>query len=188
MIIKYEKDKKDEIIKRAADILSRGGIVMYASDTSYGLAIDYANKKAIKRLNKLKNRQKPLYSLNFANLKQIEQFYQLSEKQKETLKRFLPGELTFIIEEDKPACRIPKISIIVDIAKRLDRPLTATSANISGQTPAYKIYNLPRNFLDKVELIIDQGKLAKIPPSTIVNISREKYKILGQGRLYFDLG
>lgn len=185
MIVKLHKKNRSEIIKSAKDVLKNSGIVMYASDTSYGLAVNYADRKAVEKLNKLKDRKKTFYSLNFSNFDQIKAFYNLNSQQAEIIEKYLPGEFTFILEPGKPACRMPKESIITEIVESLDAPVTATSANRSGEKPAFKIDDLNEEFLRKITLIIDEGELPCVPPSTIVDLTSAEPKVLRQGRANF---
>lgn len=187
MIIKLNKINRKKTFAKAVKVLEKGGIVMYASDTSYGLAVDYSNKSAIQSLDMLKKRDKPFYSINFSNFDQITEFYTLKDFQADILYRYLPGEFTFVIMSSKPACRVPKGSIIIDIVEKLGRPVTATSANHTGDKPAFQVSDLDADFIKKVDLVIDEGKLPEAEPSTIVDISKEKPRILRQGRAKFEL-
>lgn len=187
MIIKLNDSNRARVIKKAVKILDNSGIVMYASDTSYGLAVDYQCKPAIQALDMLKKRDKPFYSINFSNFDQIFDFYNLKEFQIDTINKYLPGEFTFVIQSNKPACRMLKKSIITEIVESLGRPVTATSANRSGDIPAYSINDLGETFIKKIDLIIDEGELKGNLPSTIVDISKEIPRILRQGRAKFEI-
>lgn len=187
MIVKLNKINRKKIIAKAVRVLENGGIIMYASDTSYGLAVDYSNKTAIQSLDMLKKRDKPFYSINFSNFDQISEFYALKDFQADVLYRYLPGEFTFVIMSNKPACRVPKGSIITDIVEKLGRPVTATSANHTGDVPAFQVSDLDPEFIKKIDLVIDESKLAETLPSTIIDISKEKPRVLRQGKAKFEL-
>lgn len=173
------------VIDRAVTILARGGIIVYPSDTVYGLAVDATNSNALEKIDKLKNRRADQkYSYNFSDIEMIKKFSEVTLEQERVLKKYLPGSFTFILSEDV-AVRIPRNNIITDIAKAFGKPITATSANITGKSPATSTRNLDPKIYLASDLIIEMPDFKPSSPSTIVDISSPDYKIIRQGTFKF---
>jgi len=174
-----------KIIDKALKVLSDGGIVVYPSDTVYGVAVDGTNAEAILNLENLKGRRSDQkFSYNFANTEMVKKYIELSESQEKILSKYLPGPFTFIISDDA-SVRIPKDSIIIDITKAFGKPTTATSANLTGSTPATSIKNLHAKIYLKADLIIEDPSFKPRKPSTIVDIKSNEPKVLRAGELPF---
>jgi len=173
------------ILEKAKSILEKGGIVVYPSDTVYGIAVDATNLEAIKKLSHLKMRNPDQkYSYNFSDIEMIKKYHNLTAEQEKILKKYLPGPYTFILSDDL-SVRIPKNSIIVDITRNFGRPTTATSANITGRMPATRIGELDAKIYLKSDLIIEDPNFQPHQPSTIVDISKEPFSVLRHGELPF---
>ena len=174
-----------KIIERSVSALERGGMIVYPSDTVYGIAVDATNPEALKALDLLKQRRPDQkYSYNFANIEMIEKYIKLSKSQKKILEEYLPGSYTFILTPEL-SVRIPQDSIITEITQAFGKPTTATSANITGYKPATNIKNLDAKIYLKVDHIIENPDFEPKNPSTIVDISTEKPKVIRVGDLPF---
>lgn len=173
------------IIEKSLNSLKKGGIVVYPSDTVYGIAVDATNPEAIKKLDSLKQRRPgQKYSYNFSDIDMIKKYTDISSNQEKILREYLPGPYTFVIEKNI-AVRIPKNSIITEICKHFGKPLTATSANITGYKPATSIKNLDAKIYLKADIIIEDPTFEPKRPSTIVDISKEEPVIIRSGELPF---
>jgi tRNA threonylcarbamoyl adenosine modification protein (Sua5/YciO/YrdC/YwlC family) len=174
------------IVDKAVSVLEKGGIVIYPSDTVYGIAVDGTNATALQKLDRLKNRRPDQkFSYNFSDLEMVKKFYpDLTSKQEEVLLKYLPGPFTFIVATDV-SIRIPKNSVITDISKALGRPTTATSANITGKSPATSIKNLDAKLYLAADLLIEDKDFSANELSTIVDIRTTEPKIIRQGSLQF---
>jgi len=173
------------VIDRAVAILARGGILVYPSDTVYGLAVDATNSSAIDKINKLKNRRDDQkYSFNFSDIEMIKKFSNITPEQEKILRKYLPGPYTFVLTEDV-AVRIPRNNIIVDIARAFGKPITATSANVTGKSPAISTKNLDPKIYLASDLIIETPDFKPSSPSTIVDISSPDHKVTRQGAFKF---
>ena len=214
VIIDYDKKRHRQIIEVCVKALRQGKALAYPTDTSYGLAVDATNIKAIKKLYKIKGRNfdKPIHvippSVSYA--KKIARWNPASSR---LARKFWPGPLTLVLPAvgagiARPniggqwpplhntfeiltagtgmlGLRIPKNKIALDLAKYLKRPVTATSANISGKSDMHSasdIINQFRNRKLKPDIIIDAGKLPKRKPSTVVRIDKSFY-IFRQGSI-----
>ncbi len=174
------------ILDKAISVLEKGGMVVYPSDTVYGIAVDGTNGEAIKKLEELKGRRPDQkFSFNFANYEMIEKYLKPTDKQTKILKKYLPGPFTFILQDDV-SVRIPKDCIIVEITKAFGKPTTATSANLTGNSPVTSIKSLDAKIYLKADLIIEDPQFEAHSPSTVVDIRTDESKVIRQGELPFE--
>jgi len=174
-----------KIIDKSIDVLTKGGMIVYPSDTVYGIAVDGTNAVAIKKLEDLKGRhQDQKFSYNFSDIDMVKKYLTLTEKQEKILKNNLPGSFTFVISDDA-SVRIPKDSIIIDITRAFGKPTTATSANLTGNDPATSIKNLHAKIYLSADLIIEKTDFKARKPSTLVDIKGATLKVLREGELPF---
>jgi tRNA threonylcarbamoyl adenosine modification protein (Sua5/YciO/YrdC/YwlC family) len=173
----------------AAEVLQKGGLVIYPTETSYGIGCDATNSEAIKNVYRLKGRDyaKPL-SIIVADVEMAKKYIGINKTAETLVKKFMPGPLTLVAKKrnlpdelcrETIAFRISSNKFATGMTKKLGNPITATSANISGDEPIYEIKKIKLQFKNKADLIIDAGNLEKRKPSTIYDtISR---KILREG-------
>ncbi len=190
-------------IERAADALQRGGIVVFPSDTCYGLAADPAQPNAMVKLMRIKKRpSEKAVSCIFPSLEAINTWANIENWQSEILKKNLPGAFTFLLAPSSVypltekgslvGARIPESIFTQTLAKTFGKPYTATSANISGQPSAYSVDDLLAQFTgtkdsDRLpDLIIDAGVLPIVPPSTVVDLTVEPPKVVREGSALFQ--
>lgn len=184
--ITLNEQNKGIIVNKAVAALEKGGIVVYPSDTVYGIAVDAMNQGAIDRVIDLKGRRPDQrFSYNFSDIYMIEKYLEISDEQREILKKYLPGAFTFIVREDV-SVRIPKNSIITDITRAYGKPTTATSANLTGMPNITSIKSLDVKIYLAADLIIEDVDFVGAQPSTVVDITSKPYKILRQGELPFE--
>jgi L-threonylcarbamoyladenylate synthase len=189
-ILKTNIDDFDEkIISQAINVLADGGIVLYPTDTVYGLGANIFDSKAVKRVFQIKQRSllKPL-SILVSDVNAIDLVARVSLKQKEVINNYLPGPYTFILNRRKIVPRtVTSGSALVgvrvpdnEIACRLASifPITTTSANISD----YEVLSNPKEILEQldceVDLVIDVGDLKSNHASRIVDLSGRNPKII----------
>ncbi len=178
-------------ISEIARILKDGGIVAYPTETCYGLACDATNTKAIKKIYKIKGRsaRKPI-SIIVADLRTMKKYGKIDERIVRLARRFMPGPLSIITRKTKAipsmlnpneiCFRISSNKIAHALAKKLGKPITATSANISGKEPIYGVGDLIGTFNGKVDAIIDAGNLRRTRPSTVICLKNEP-KVIRKG-------
>ncbi|MEK9130147.1 MAG: L-threonylcarbamoyladenylate synthase [Patescibacteria group bacterium] len=194
---------QNNIIQKAINVLKNGGIIIYPTDTCYGMGVDATNKKAIKKLIALKGRdfKKPI-SVIVKNLQMAQEIGVFNLQTKKLFKKYLPGPLTLVVKKKKNIYQLPNIltagkqkigirmpnnKMAIKIVKKFNKPITATSANISNKTECYSKQEILKQFgkkIQQIDLIIDIGKLSKNKPSTIVEVAENKLKILRQGSLF----
>ena len=189
-ILKTNIDDFDEkIISQAINVLADGGIVLYPTDTVYGLGANIFDSKAVKRVFQIKQRSllKPL-SILVSDVNAIGLVARVSLKQKEVINNYLPGPYTFILNRRKIVPRtVTSGSALVgvrvpdnEIACRLASifPITTTSANISDD----EVLSNPKEILEQldceVDLVIDVGDLKSNHASRIVDLSGRNPKII----------
>jgi len=186
---------KKHNLSKAIAALRRGQIIVYPTDTLYGLGADIFNDDAVEKVFKIKKRKKtnPL-SVAVANLKQIEKIAYVDDKSRCLIKTFLPGKLTIVLRKknivsdlvtgglDKIAIRIPDNKIALTLLSKFG-PITATSANIHDKKPPVNIDDISMQFsVSDIAVYIDDGKLDG-RPSTIIDMSQKPFKIIRKGAI-----
>ncbi len=196
---------KKKIINIAIKVLKNGGVVIYPTETCYGIGVDATNAKAVEKLIKYKGdrRGKPI-SVAVSDITMVKKYADLSPAAENLFNNFLPGPITIVaqgkhkvdsnLESDTGTLgiRYPDYGLILKIIKKFGKPITSTSANVSnGKTP----YDVQADILDRIslakkeliDLIIDAGVLPHRAPSTIVDTTLNEPKILRQGEFIFDI-
>ncbi|NQV40140.1 MAG: threonylcarbamoyl-AMP synthase [Nitrosopumilus sp.] len=183
-----------EGIEKASQIISQGGIVIFPTDTVYGIGCDPYNKASIEKIYKIKSRDiiksVPVLTYSIETAERIAQFDQLAKK---IVKKFWPGPLTIILKvtdekikkslnlENKIAIRVPNHKCTLELLKKCNY-LVGTSANISGDLP----YTNPEECLKKMQnydVFVDGGIITSDGESTIIEIENEEIKIIREGYL-----
>jgi len=182
-------------LSKAIKALSNGEIVVYPTDTLYGLGADIYNNDAVKKVFKIKKRpfNNPL-SIAVSDFKELKKLAYTDKNTQILAKSFLPGKLTLILYKkncvsdiitgnlDKVAVRIPNNKIALELLSNFG-PLTATSANIHGLKTPSNIRDIKMQFKEEdIATCIDIGNLND-RPSTIVDLTNNKIKILRKGAI-----
>jgi L-threonylcarbamoyladenylate synthase len=182
-------------VSTAIKALKQGNIIVYPTDTLYGLGADIYNETAIKKIFKIKKRPNSMpLSIAVFDFDEIKKIAFINKSAKVLIDRFLPGKLTLILKKkseisdqitsglDKVAIRIPNNSIALEILSNFG-PITATSANIHGNKTPFIISDIVMQFKNNdIDMYIDDGKIAG-KPSTIVDVSERNIKILREGAI-----
>jgi len=191
-------------ISNAVQILKRGGIVIYPTETCYGVGVDATNSDAVRKLLEYKKRPEGKAISIAVNSKEMaEKYVELNDEAKELYMQFLPGPVTVISKSKHKAAkeleaedgtlgvRIPDFQITMSLINNLGLPITATSANSSGKKTPYKIQDILENISNKqkklIDYILDVGELPHNPPSTVVNTTRHDMQIIRRGKLNLGL-
>lgn len=195
-ILKASTDySKENLIRDAAAFVSRGGIIAYPTETVYGLGVDATNDQAIRRIFEIKGR-------NFNNpisvvIGHLQDVYPLvrnvTDSARKLMDAFWPGPLTIIFEASdrisplltantgKIGIRLSGNDIARGIAEKTGKPLTATSANLSGASECANADQVIRQIGDKIDAVVDVG-ITKIGMlSTIIDASCAPARILRPG-------
>lgn len=185
-------------LKKTIEILEQGGVIVYPTDTIYGLGCDIFQKKAIEKIYKLKKREKQKsLSIICQDIKQISEYAYISDQAFKLLKNYLPGPFTFILKAKSKmpssflaknktvGIRIPDNNICLELVKKLEHPIITTSLNISGQLPLTNPNQLDKETANKIDIIIDSGDLTN-EASTVVDLTGPEPEILRQGQGEFS--
>lgn len=193
------KNNVDESeLNKIKEILDNDGVIIFPTDTVYGIACNCFSEKAIKKVFDIKKRpeNKPINVLsnNIDKIKLVSK--NISEKEEFLINKYMPGALTIILDKnekvsdiltaglDTIGVRIPKNNISLRILENVSYPLATTSANISGDSAGIKISDFLKEFDGVVDAIIDGGETDLKVASTIVRVeSDNKLKIIREGTL-----
>lgn len=180
-------------------VLNQGGILLYPTDTLYGLGVDALNVEALKKLRALKGREegKPI-SVVVSDMAMAEEYAVVTPLAKKLAEAFLPGKLTLVLEVKSVlpveltagtgtiGIRIPKNILCLGMARDLGRPFTATSANVSGEESLHSVPEILHQFGDRAKMIarsIDVGMLGVSLPSTILDVRGDTLRIIREGAI-----
>lgn len=184
-ILKLKGPDHREVLNKAAKAVREGRILVCPTDTVYGLICDAGNRKALKRLFEVKSRDKnkpvPLF---VKDMKMAKKIARIDKEQELFLKKVWPGKLTAVLKSKKGGTvglRIPDYKFINQLLLETGRPLTGTSANISGIPGSTKIKEVVSQFQgrkNQPDLIINAGNLKKSQTSTVVDLTVLPPKII----------
>lgn len=184
-------------LKEAAEIIKNGGIVIFPTETVYGIGVNALDSNAVKQLYQIKQRplNKPI-SLLVNNMDMIEQVTKnISKLEYDIMKEFFPGPLTIILNKkdivpnivtansNTVGIRMPSNKIALKLIEYADVPIATPSANISGKPSGTNLENIIRDFDGKVDCFIDGGESKIGLASTIVQVTDGVPHILRQGAI-----
>jgi tRNA threonylcarbamoyl adenosine modification protein (Sua5/YciO/YrdC/YwlC family) len=177
----------------AVEVLKKGGVIVYPTDTIYGLAADIFNKEAIKKIMKIKGATKQkLFTFIFHDFKSIADWAHIPTKAFRIMRRVLPGQYTFVLPASNEfpktfiqkrktvGIRVPDSEIARNIAEELGHPLLNTSVPKGEDeyfTDPTEIYEL---YMHDIDLVMDAGVLPDLP-STVVDFTVDPPEILREG-------
>lgn len=199
-IIKLISTNRQEIISQTLAVLKSSGLVVFPSDTVYGLLVDAQNPEAVTKLLAFKERVPgKAISVFVADKTMAKKYVKFNQNTSNVVNNLFPGPFTVIAqskhqvdsrleaENGTLGFRIPDYPLILELVKKFGSPLTATSANLSGQSPNYSITTLLNYLSEKkknmLDLIVDAGKLSHHKPSTVIDTTTGQLKTLRIGNL-----
>ncbi len=177
--------KDPDAVRAALSVLRRGGVIAYPTETAYGLGADATKKSAVKKIYRVKRRPAAkLLSVIIGDVRTAKKFAVIDKKAQQIASAFMPGPLTIVCDirpsalkrampRSELAWRIPSHWFALELVEKFGKPITATSANISGNKPIYKIGEIVKTFGKKVDLIVDGGNLQKKAVSTIFDVRND---------------
>jgi tRNA threonylcarbamoyl adenosine modification protein (Sua5/YciO/YrdC/YwlC family) len=181
------------LIQRVVECLKQGGVIAYPTDTTYGIGCDIFNKKGVKRIYQIKQRdpRKP-FSFICADLSDVANYAQVSNFAFKTMKRNLPGRYTFVLEATRivpdllttrqktVGIRMPENPIALAIVRELGHPLVTTSANLAGEETYHDPTLIEEAMGRMLDLVVDGGVLLG-DPSTVISLINDRADVLRQG-------
>ena len=187
-------------LEEAVRSLNSGGVVVFPTDTLYGLGADVFSLAALQRIFSIKGRRTDLaLPVLVAGLDQVEAVAQPMSAQAQRLaERFWPGPLTLVMRRspdlpglvtggaDTVAVRMPGHPVPLELARRLGRPITGTSANRSGQPDLLDLSALENQLGNLVDHIIQTGPVPAGTASTIVNVTGDTPQLLRGGAISLE--
>ena len=198
----YNENPNPKEIDKAVAILRKGGLVIYPTDTVYGLGCDITNSKALERIARLKNIKLAKANFSFVcnDLSHLSDYVkQIDTATYKILKRALPGAYTFILpgnnnlpkafkNKKTVGIRVPDNNIIREIVKQLGNPIVSTSIHddddvIEYTTDPELIYE---KWKDHVDLVIDGG-YGDNTASTVIDLSQEEIEVIREGKGSLDI-
>ena len=181
-------------INAAVKTIKEGGIVIFPTDTVYGIGCDPYNKKAVEKIYKIKNREKEkLFPVLAFSKKHLEKIVSFNDKAEKIAEKFWPGQLTLILPlkdeklrnsmnlKDKIAVRVPKNNCVLAILENCNL-IIGTSANISGIKSFTDPDECEKN-VSGYDVFIDDGKISSEGESTVVEISEDEVEIKRVGSI-----
>ena len=180
-----------DLIGEAIDIMADGGIILYPTDTVYGLGANIFNNDAVKKIYDIKKRDssKPL-SVLVQDTNSLELIADLNKSSRAIVNKWLPGPFTFILNKkkvvspyvsasSKVGVRIPDYKIARALASLFT--ITTTSANLTNECTLSNPQDILKQIGNDIDLVIDVGDLGKAKPSTVIDLSSSKPTLVRNG-------
>lgn len=189
----HPQNPQMRFINKAVSVLKDGGVIIYPTDTVYGIGCDIFNKNALERIFSIKNDiNTKLFSFVCSDLKDISKYARVSDYAYRTMKHLLPGPYTFILPAAKlvpktlwskrktVGIRVPNHTITLELVKELGNPIISTSTTSrlgDVLTDPFEIKNI---FGNQVDLMLACGPLAG-EPSSVVDLSEDAPEVIREG-------
>jgi L-threonylcarbamoyladenylate synthase len=187
------------ILEQAAKLILKGGVVVCPTDTGYAFSANALDVRAITRVFQLKGRSfnNPIH-IAVRTIEEAENYAYVNDAARYLAKRFLPGALTLVLKKkgtippmlvaglNTVGIRIPQNNVILKLVELTGKPLTTTSANISGKPGTYTVEEVTAQLgadIDKVAMILDQGPIRVREVSTIVDLDASPPQLIRQGKI-----
>lgn len=190
-----------EAIEKAAQVLTSGGVIVYPTDTAYGLGANALDERAVTKIYNLMARSssKPTHVI-VKDWDMIELIAKPNESAMKLYERFFPGPLTMVLPKKEDivpdvltgglstiGVRISDTPFTLALSNLVSFPYTTPSANRSGEETPYSIEDV-KSVLDvkKVDLVLDGRRLKPTPPSTLIDVTQDQPKILREGPITLE--
>jgi tRNA threonylcarbamoyl adenosine modification protein (Sua5/YciO/YrdC/YwlC family) len=191
----HSENPETRVIRKAAEILASGGIIIYPTDTVYGLGCSVENKNAIERIYLVKRQRsnKP-FSFVCSDLKHISEYAHVSNAAFKIMKHLIPGPYTFILpaarmkqlpkilvsKRKTVGIRVPDSKVSLAIVREMGHPILSTSVTDESGALLNDPVKIVGEFRNSVDLIIDGGALVS-EPSTVIDLTGDEPKVVRQG-------
>ncbi len=195
----HPENPQGRLIQKAVDALADGGVVAYPSDTTYALAVDIFNKRAVEKLYAIKREDKSkLFSCIFYDFSILSEYARIETDIYRILKHYLPGPYTFILNGTNKlpkmtltkrktiGVRMPDSNIIRDIATRSHSILLSCGIKLDANNVFTEPYEIKEKLGHALDIIIDSGEIP-YNPSTVISFENGNPEIVRQGAGKFEL-
>jgi len=189
----HPKNPQVRFINKAVDVLKSGGIIIFPTDTFYGLGCDLFNKDGIEQILSIKNEaDTKLFSFICSDLKDIAKYAKVSDYAYRTMKHLLPGPYTFILPAAKVipkklwskrktvGIRVPNHSVTLQIVRELGNPVVSTSTTTRLGEPLINPEEIKSIFNSRVDLMLASESMS-FEPSSIIDLSGDEPEIIREG-------
>jgi tRNA threonylcarbamoyl adenosine modification protein (Sua5/YciO/YrdC/YwlC family) len=198
----YNENPSPKALTTVTEVLRKGGLIIYPTDTVYGLGCDITNSKALEKIARIKKVRldKANFSFICYDLSNLSSYVrQIETPVYKLLKRALPGPYTFVLQGNNKlpkdfkkkktvGIRVPDNNIIRSIVKELGNPIVSTSIYDEDELIEYTTDPelIFEKWKDRVDLVIDGGYGDNVP-STIIDVSGDEVKVIREGKGSLDL-
>jgi tRNA threonylcarbamoyl adenosine modification protein (Sua5/YciO/YrdC/YwlC family) len=189
----HPEDPELRYINKAVEVLKRGGIIIYPTDTIYGMGCDIYNKKALEKLFRIKNdTSDKLFSFICSNFKEISKYAKISDYAFKKMKHLLPGPYTFILPTTRlvpkelwskrktVGIRIPDNKVALKLVELLGNPIVSTSTTNRKGNILYEPFEIRNIFNNQVDFMLASGNLVG-DPSSVVDLSEDQPEVIRKG-------
>jgi len=200
-ILKLSANNQDKpLLNRAAEMINRGGVIAFPTETVYALGADATNGRAVQKIFQLKKRisGKPV-AIFLPKLQDLQRFVkEITPSASKLIKEFWPGPLTLIFksgsgqmthlsgDERKLGIRVSSSKFVQLLLIETRTPLTATSANLAGKPEPVSAEQVLSYFDGKIDLVINGGRSESATPSSVVDVSEGIPILLREGRISYE--
>ena len=198
-ILRVDSNTED-VSTKAREIFLAGGVIAFPTDTFYALGVDPFNREAVNRVFELKGREKskPLILLISSKVQLETMVKEITPAHSALMQKFWPGPLTLLFEpgsvipenvsagSNRIGIRQPGNTLTRDLISAVGQPITAPSANRSGESPPITAKQVQQSFGDQVDLIIDGGTCQGGKPSTLIDAVEIPVRLVRAGALAFS--
>jgi len=182
------------VLQAVVELLDNQKLIIYPTETCYGLGGDATQVETVEKVFRVKRRSqtKPIH-IAVSSVEMARHYVKVDDRAQTLFETFLPGPLTLILEtrgvlpralstgRNTLGIRCPDHPIPQQLIEALGRPITATSANLSGQPPTYTAKEAMSQLGDAIAAIIDVSRLSYCPPSTVLDLTSKPLRLLREG-------
>ena len=189
----HPDNPQQRYLNKALEVLKSGGVIIYPTDTVYGLGCDIFNKEAVERIYMIKNEtETKLFSFLCSDLKDISKYAKVSNFAYKSMKKLIPGPYTFVLPAAREVpkklwtkrktvgIRVPDNAIARFLASELGNPIISTSATTRKGELIFDPLEIRTVFNNSVDLMLSMGALSGIP-SSIIDLSGDEAEIIREG-------
>ena len=196
-ILKFERGAVDKVLYRAKNAVLDEKILIYPTDTVYGIGGDAFNSNVVNKIKKIKgiDESKPL-SVMMSDIKMIEEYCEVGLWEEMILKKYLPGPFTFILKKkiDLPVSlggtigvRVPEFEFCNRLSEEVEKPIVSTSANKTGESAPVNFEEINKEVLESADIAIDRGQTRYQRSSDVIDLVHKKIIRKGVGVINLDM-